>query len=66
MSHNVSKERQIKSVLSQVSQAARRWYFTSDKLENTPSVKDGVGGKENSYRQQAANFIQDMGQRLKV
>ncbi|XP_019866809.2 cyclin-T-like isoform X2 [Aethina tumida] len=44
-----------------------KWYFTKDQLENTPSRKCGYDSfKELSYRQQAANFIQDMGQRLKV
>ncbi|XP_031329007.1 cyclin-T isoform X2 [Photinus pyralis] len=43
------------------------WYFTKDQLENTPSKECGVEpSKELSYRQQAANFIQDMGQKLKV
>ncbi|XP_056647255.1 cyclin-T isoform X1 [Diorhabda sublineata] len=44
-----------------------RWYFTKEQLENTPSRKCGFDAhKELSNRQQAANFIQDMGQRLKV
>ncbi|KAK4884167.1 hypothetical protein RN001_000438 [Aquatica leii] len=43
------------------------WYFTKEQLENTPSKECGVEPyKELSYRQQAANFIQDMGQKLKV
>ncbi|XP_011689177.1 PREDICTED: cyclin-T isoform X2 [Wasmannia auropunctata] len=47
--------------------ADERWYFTREQLANTPSRKCGVDGdKELSYRQQAANFIQDMGQRLVV
>ncbi|CAG9864121.1 unnamed protein product [Phyllotreta striolata] len=44
-----------------------RWYFTKEQLENTPSRKCGFDAhKELSNRQQAANFIQDMGQKLKV
>ncbi|XP_044746264.1 cyclin-T2 isoform X2 [Coccinella septempunctata] len=44
-----------------------KWYFTKEELENTPSRRCGYDAqKELSYRQQAANFIQDMGQRLKV
>ncbi|CAH1163982.1 unnamed protein product [Phaedon cochleariae] len=44
-----------------------KWYFTKEQLESTPSRKCGYDShKELSYRQQAANFIQDMGQRLKV
>jgi hypothetical protein len=36
-------------------------------VKNTPSVRAGLPvAKENSYRQQAANFIQDMGQHLRV
>ncbi|XP_035222269.1 cyclin-T2-like isoform X2 [Stegodyphus dumicola] len=44
-----------------------RFYFTKDQLANSPSRKCGIDqAKELSYRQQAANFIQDMGQRLHV
>ncbi|XP_019586705.1 cyclin-T2 isoform X2 [Rhinolophus sinicus] len=44
-----------------------RWFFTREQLENTPSRRCGVeADKELSYRQQAANLIQDMGQRLNV
>ncbi|XP_066593168.1 cyclin-T-like isoform X5 [Prorops nasuta] len=44
-----------------------KWYFTKEQLTNTPSRKCGIDAdKELSYRQQAANFIQDMGQRLVV
>ncbi|XP_020286214.1 cyclin-T isoform X2 [Pseudomyrmex gracilis] len=44
-----------------------RWYFTKEQLANTPSRRSGLDAdKELSYRQQAANFIQDMGQRLVV
>ncbi|XP_072761220.1 uncharacterized protein [Anoplolepis gracilipes] len=47
--------------------ADERWYFTREQLANTPSRKFGIDAdKELSYRQQAANFIQDMGQRLVV
>lgn len=44
-----------------------RWYFTREQLRNSPSRKGGIEPeKELSYRQQAANLIQDMGQRLQV
>ncbi|XP_018091174.1 cyclin-T2 isoform X2 [Xenopus laevis] len=44
-----------------------RWFFTREQLESSPSRKCGVeADKELSYRQQAANLIQDMGQRLNV
>ncbi|XP_051478884.1 cyclin-T2 isoform X1 [Apus apus] len=49
------------------SSAASRWFFSREQLENTPSRRCGVEpDKELSYRQQAANLIQDMGQRLNV
>ncbi|XP_049986833.1 cyclin-T1 isoform X5 [Alexandromys fortis] len=45
----------------------KRWYFTLEQLENSPSRRFGVDSdKELSYRQQAANLLQDMGQRLNV
>merc|ERR1711963_1213404 len=45
----------------------KRWYFSESQLRNTPTVRGGLAlEKELSYRQQAANFIQDMGQRLEV
>ena len=45
-----------------------RWHFSEHQLKHTPSVRTGQINleKELSYRQQAANFIQDMGQRLEV
>ena len=45
-----------------------RWHFSEIQLKHTPSVRTGQINleKELSYRQQAANFIQDMGQRLEV
>lgn len=44
-----------------------KWYFSKERLENSPSRQCGIENyKELSYRQQAANFIQDMGQKLKV
>ncbi|XP_030066765.1 cyclin-T2 isoform X1 [Microcaecilia unicolor] len=47
--------------------SASRWFFTREQLESTPSRRCGVeADKELSYRQQAANLIQDMGQRLNV
>lgn len=47
--------------------AEEKWYFSKERLAATPSRSCGIDSdKELSYRQQAANFIQDMGQRLKV
>ncbi|KAK6483012.1 cyclin-T2-like isoform X1 [Huso huso] len=47
--------------------SSSRWFFTREQLETTPSRRSGVEpDKELSYRQQAANLIQDMGQRLNV
>ncbi|KAI1899763.1 hypothetical protein AGOR_G00065100 [Albula goreensis] len=47
--------------------SSSRWFFTRDQLETTPSRRCGVEpDRELSYRQQAANLIQDMGQRLNV
>uniref|UniRef100_A0A673TP79 Cyclin T1 n=1 Tax=Suricata suricatta TaxID=37032 RepID=A0A673TP79_SURSU len=45
----------------------KRWYFTREQLENSPSRRFGMDpDKELSSRQQAANLLQDMGQRLNV
>ncbi|XP_045782358.1 cyclin-T isoform X10 [Maniola jurtina] len=44
-----------------------KWYFTKEQLQNSPSRKCCLDAdKELAYRQQAANLIQDMGQRLQV
>lgn len=44
-----------------------RWYFTAEQLETSPSRQNGIdANKELEIRQQAAYFIQDMGQRLRV
>ncbi|ODM91615.1 Cyclin-T1 [Orchesella cincta] len=44
-----------------------RWYFLKERLDTTPSRKSGIDAdKELTYRQQSANFIQDIGQRLQV
>lgn len=44
-----------------------KWLFSAEQLENTPSRRENVASaKELNYRQQAANLIQDMGQRLPV
>merc|ERR1711909_146877 len=48
-----------KIVSSQVGLPERKWYFTSEKLKNTPSIKARISiEKELSYRRQAANLIQ--------
>lgn len=55
------------SVMASGRGASSRWFFTREQLENTPSRRCGVeADKELSYRQQAANLIQEMGQRLNV
>ncbi|XP_041940658.1 cyclin-T2a isoform X1 [Alosa sapidissima] len=47
--------------------SSSKWFFTREQLESTPSRRCGVEpDRELSYRQQAANLIQDMGQRLNV
>ena len=45
-----------------------RWLFTKEELAHSPSQREhGVDrDRELSYRQQAANMIQDMGQKLNV
>jgi hypothetical protein len=44
-----------------------KWYFSEEQLANSPSRKCGINGElELSYRQRAANLIQEMGQRLQV
>lgn len=44
-----------------------RWYFTEEQLANSPSRECGVSAdRELAYRQQAANLIQEVGQRLQV
>ncbi|CAK9303643.1 unnamed protein product [Gordionus sp. m RMFG-2023] len=44
-----------------------RWYFTKEELNKTPSIIAGLSyEKELMYRQQCANVIQDMGQKLSV
>lgn len=44
-----------------------KFYFTRQQIENSPSRRAGLDpDKELSYRQQAANLLQDMGQRLNV
>ncbi|XP_030366291.1 cyclin-T1 isoform X4 [Strigops habroptila] len=47
--------------------AGRRWYFSREQLDRSPSRRAGLDpDKELSYRQQAANLLQEMGQRLNV
>ncbi|XP_068603366.1 cyclin-T1 [Brachionichthys hirsutus] len=44
-----------------------KWYYTRPQIDNNPSRRAGLDpDKELSYRQQAANLLQDMGQRLNV
>lgn len=45
----------------------KHWYFSREQLARSPSRRAGLDpDKELSYRQQAANLLQDMGQRLNV
>ncbi|XP_074514283.1 cyclin-T2a isoform X1 [Sebastes fasciatus] len=47
--------------------SSSRWFFSREQLDTTPSRRGGIEpDRELSYRQQAANLIQDMGQRLNV
>ncbi|XP_028309530.1 cyclin-T1 isoform X2 [Gouania willdenowi] len=44
-----------------------KWYYTRQQIDDNPSRRAGLDpDKELSYRQQAANLLQDMGQRLNV
>ncbi|KAM9327441.1 cyclin-T2b [Pholidichthys leucotaenia] len=44
-----------------------KWLFTREQMENTPSRRCGIeADRELSYRQQAANLIQEIGQKLNV
>nr|XP_020443392.1 cyclin-T1-like [Monopterus albus] len=44
-----------------------KWYYTRQQIDDSPSRRAGLDpDKELSYRQQAANLLQDMGQRLNV
>ncbi|KAL2087899.1 hypothetical protein ACEWY4_016727 [Coilia grayii] len=53
--------------MAAVYRGSSKWLFTPEQLENTPSRRNGIEpDRELSYRQQAANLIQDMGQRLNV
>ena len=43
------------------------WYYTRQQIDNSPSRRAGLDpDKELSYRQQAANLLQYMGQRRNV
>ncbi|NP_997751.1 cyclin-T2b [Danio rerio] len=54
-------------MMAAVQRGSSKWLFTREQFENTPSRRCGVEpDRELSYRQQAANLIQDMGQRLNV
>lgn len=47
--------------------AGERWIFSREEIANSPSRKCGMDAeKELNYRQQTANMIQDMGQKLQV
>ena len=49
------------------SSSSERWYFTADELANSASRACGIDPeKELAQRQQTANLIQEMGQRLHV
>ena len=43
------------------------WKFSVEKLKNSPSYQNGINNrKELYYRKEAANFILDVGQKLRV
>ncbi|XP_076877809.1 cyclin-T2b [Brachyhypopomus gauderio] len=53
--------------MATVHRSSTKWLFNREQIENTPSRRCGIEpDRELSYRQQAANLIQDMGQRLNV
>ncbi|KAF5893399.1 cyclin-T2-like, partial [Clarias magur] len=53
--------------MATVLRGSTKWLFTREQIENTPSRRCGIEpDRELSYRQQAANLIQDMGQRLNI
>lgn len=53
--------------MAMVLRGSTKWLFTREQIESTPSRRSGIEpDRELSYRQQAANLIQDMGQRLNV
>ncbi|XP_026872441.2 cyclin-T2b isoform X1 [Electrophorus electricus] len=53
--------------MAMVHRSSPKWLFNREQIENTPSRRCGIEpDRELSYRQQAANLIQDMGQRLNV
>lgn len=42
-----------------------KWHFTKDELQKIPSILDGISTElELKYRQQAASFMQIMGEKL--
>ena len=47
-------------------ESAQKWYFTEETLSKMPSLTKGGfdRAKELKYRQQAAGFIQEMGEKL--
>lgn len=45
--------------------SAPKWYFTKEELLKIPSILDGISfDLELKYRQQAASFMQMMGEKL--
>lgn len=49
------------------SQAESRWIFSQEDIENSPSRKDGLSAEQEiAKRQEAALFISDLGEELKV
>lgn len=67
MAASFSAANRQKGQITGLSSNQARWYFTKEDLAQTPSIRMGLTqAKELSYRQQAANFIQDMGQQLRV
>lgn len=47
--------------------AARKWYFSKEEIENSPSRKDGIDPKsEAQLRKLYCSFLHEIGVKLKV
>lgn len=45
----------------------RRWYFTKQEIEDSPSRRDGISTKKESHlRSLYCSFLQEIGMKLKV
>lgn len=64
----VSDENPCKGSIDKQEEALGRWYMSrKDIEENSPSRKDGIDLKKETYlRKSYCTFLQDLGMRLKV